>query len=364
VSPRLAYLRLLGAPTVTALAQQTFRTIVTALERGNSFAPPIRLHRVASQFMVRPDPIFDEHVEDGGITFNAVDRQFVITLQRMRSVVGSDESRSSRRLRFTYAHEFVHRFFFVLDGEEWIRAANRASQRFVGLERLKATRLLHGLEERLCNRLAGALLVPPRLLESFGAGQMRTCDLRDGVKVASSFEALLQAGTSHFEVSRECFFRQLARSKLREGFPSTFCAFIVRPDIRRGTAPHGPLQLRVIDSLISSRCSVFPARVYPGFPCAQFGPNAAEVIQRLFSSPATRAGQVRLMLDCPESLQGDLAETAAPHHAVLNGFWRRWQHDASGNKTVLLFGNLEARSADGDKASEIVSLAESARMVM
>src|SRR6266849_4325037 len=167
ISPRLAYLRLLEAPTVSALAQRTFRTIVTALERGNAFAPPIRLHRVAAQFMVRPDPVYAENVEERGITFNAADRQFVITLRRMPDVAASGESRFSRRLRFTYAHEFVHRFFFVPDGDEWIRAAGRASRRFAGIDRLKATRLLHGLEERLCNRLAGKLLMPPELLDAF-----------------------------------------------------------------------------------------------------------------------------------------------------------------------------------------------------
>jgi hypothetical protein len=87
------------------------------------------------------------------------------------------------------------------------------------------------------------------------------------------------------------------------------------------------------------------------------------MIQKLLTDPAARAGQVRLILDFPESVQGGVVETAA-RHVLLSGFWRRWQHDASGNKTVLFFGNLEARSIDRDQTSEIVTLADNARMVM
>jgi hypothetical protein len=140
--------------------------ISAALEGHGVVEPPIRLTPVAREFLIHPSPVFDANIREGRISFDSESGWFRIRLnpasgRNGASVNVAAPSAVRRRLRFTYAHEFAHRFFFVEHEGTWNRAASLATHSQHGTQ---ICGVVAFQEEQMCNRIAADILVPEGVL--------------------------------------------------------------------------------------------------------------------------------------------------------------------------------------------------------
>ncbi len=221
---RQRYLELLGAQDTTRLRERILSEVRRALG-SLSDAPPIRLSRIAHEFDIQPMPEYGRTSADGELSFNDATGRFVIELnaryeqrgqgksERVNSPEDSTGVATLRRGRFTYAHEFMHRFLFVRDRGTWRRAlavvldeASSVAERFLWL------RTLSGDEERLVQGLAGDVLVPASVLVDAASTARRGAPEDDDIDLSS----VLRQVQSRCEVSFECALVRCERA-LREG---------------------------------------------------------------------------------------------------------------------------------------------------
>lgn len=194
-----AYRSLLGVRS-----EAEWRKITLASIR-KELAPslPVRLSTVARHFGIEPIPRFDAHVE-GELAYDSHRCLFVIHLNpqcepsNRRKMTGT--SVALARARFTYAHEFCHRFCYVNRGTDWTRVMEEVAKcAGSAAESAVIHRALHRMEERMCNRLAGELLIPsehvgavigPRVAKGRVAGDIEVCRVLADVAAtfAVSFE--------------------------------------------------------------------------------------------------------------------------------------------------------------------------------
>lgn len=197
-----------------------------ALDNHGLRSPPIVLSAVASCFDIVPTARFDSTVRDGRIVYCSSSAKFIITLcdgfrpsspghVKLASTTERPESASHDELhgraRFTYAHEFAHRFFFAKREDEWVRAIELAAFH-VGdpSKRLAATAKLVRLEEELVNEIAGRLLVPEGMLVE----ELRQWNLRPEEAIVATSEQRGCLGKK-FGVSTDCIRTRLAKLGVR-----------------------------------------------------------------------------------------------------------------------------------------------------
>jgi hypothetical protein len=343
------YCDLFGVASPRELRDTVVSWLLSAVaEAGGGHAPPIRLADAVHRFGISPhvesivrdnavrvvpwQPTlpFVEHMScgfirgrhDGEIYYNERLRQFVI---RLRDSHGPGDK---VRLRFTFAHEVAHRFFFVPSGDGWVRAVMRVSQDLPERYRMQAKWYLTRAEEELCNAIARRVLVPDHLLEPF-------CPVHRWVAEGEVFAARLMDAAWAFRVSPRTLLVRL-KDVSRRAQKSSHFAVMIR--VRNGTPgpSHWP-DARVITGFGPDFIHGVKLSWYPGLDvCTVWFRSAQAVLSELAN------GRYGGYASVPFAQSRDRI-------IVWTGWWRRLAADPrDGSAVVLMWGSLSA--AGGTRA--------------
>ena len=227
---------------------------------------------------------------DGAIQFDPREHRFVIrinqsnwpkTSPRMDSFEDeySPELSMYYRSRFTYTHEFAHRFFFISEGSAWQRAIDIATQGVQSETRRFAIRNLSNYEETLCNRIAGDVLVP-------GAHLVRI--LGDPIRKVDGLHVALRRASHEFRVSQECLLVRIRRAVLNSQMscPPNLCIFVITNSDRKGGEGRSRRDLRIREAIMPTQ--IRGVRVKALFPCLAIRNLGKEL---LFSAEAALASK-------------------------------------------------------------------------
>lgn len=289
--PLQRYLALLEAESRHQLEDRVVATIKAAL--GPDDILPIRLSSIARKFLIEPRPELISGRHDGEIEFVPDMGTFVIRL------CSSDDS-STMRQRFTYAHEFAHRFFFVRTTEGWKRALDITLEESEPAARLRARRILKGIEEALCNSIARRVLIPDEFIASH-------CHLHDWFESGETFSERLEASAKRVGVSRQALLIRihgaLPESERRDRYAFTL-------EYSKGNMTRrGAEKLRIGSGLFPSTNVVEFGRVlYPGADIGSLSPGAQSIFLEQIANPKrypsalqlplrNKAGKVEMLLD-------------------------------------------------------------------
>lgn len=309
-TPHSRYLRVLGFSDKEEMVRNAIHQILEAIEKHSGTKPPIAVSSAAKDFMISPVPVFDDSVREGTIEFDLVRQEFIIRLNKRRQQLSGKVSQAEQsgraspadlqlnyRGRFTYAHEFAHRFFFVQADEGWVRAIELTAQETPRELRPQVLKTLHKLEEELCNRIAGDVLVPKAELVSVFRDRL---DAEQYKRLAEFFQ-LVRRASSLFRVSHECILVRLERA-IRQGhleYPKNLCVLLVRVSDRK-VGGRSRWDFRVRESIIPVEISgVKIERVFPGIAVQNLGAefrSFAESFLNLGSQREIHAVEIPLML--------------------------------------------------------------------
>jgi hypothetical protein len=349
LTPQRRYLELLDASSIADLEERIVDDIQSAVTTKSGEELPVRLSRIAQLFSVDPKPLFDTKIPLGQISYDPEIGNFVIRLglsefERSHRNKGDtlyeevmsaqDDPIMTRRLRFTYAHELAHRFLFVRQNDAWVRAVEAACRAKRATAAAAEIRRLKTVEEQLCDRIAGRLLVPPDRLKAHLEKRFATGGTID---FADTVEQL----ADKFAVSRECMLVQIQRA-LRKGVlssPGEFCALLIRESRRKGTGSIGYKKLRVEVSIMPPQIQDGEASPwFPGIAVEELGKEFLEFVQSVQSNPDRMSGDIRLQVKILKKAVSRDEE----RKAFLDGWWR-----SSGRKTryssapILIWGKLQ-----------------------
>ena len=227
------------------------------------------------------------------------------------------------RLRFTYAHEIAHRFFYVSVGTAWRRARDLATERLRLPEQMEQRITLGRLEERLCNKIAARVLIPDSWISN-------SCDLQEWFADTERFCEKLSNQAKSLGVSRDCLMIRLreTESRCRMGPNVAFLVGRSYGSINKRAA----FTLRVLTALSPYQidgCKL-PA-IYPGMEIERFGEIAAKVLCDLINR-ANVQGTIHVPLWIDKS-----GKTIAN----LNGCWNLLSAGhTGGDDRILLWGKL------------------------
>ena len=293
------YLSLLGCTSVCDLEDRIVGQVLDAIRETCRDVVPVRLSRIAGRFQIDPIPKFDTTVPHGRLTYDSALRKFIITLGAREwcnesSVTASELFGDSyptidpvvtRRLRFTYAHEMAHRFLFVERDASWVRAMAESCTARPGSARARELRRLGFNEERLCDRVAGRILVPEDLLSAILTPQFRA--VSEGQPF--DFGRMVKALSDHFAVSGECMLVQVQRALDRGKVtaPEGFCAFLIRESETMGSGLRASRKLRVRSAIVPKRIADTDiVQVFPGLGLDNLGEAFAESAMTAYTSPS------------------------------------------------------------------------------
>ena len=349
LTPQRRYLELLEASSIAALEERIVSDIQSAVVTKSGDELPVRLSRIAQLFGIDPKPVFDTKIPHGQISYDADAENFVIRLglsefeqthkhrpdTLYEEVVSTqDDPIMTRRLRFTYAHELAHRFLFVRQNDVWVRTVEAACRAKRATAVAAEIRRLKTVEEQLCDRIAGRLLVPLDHLKGHLEKRFAT---GGSIDFADTIEQL----ADKFIVTRECMLVQIQRA-LRKNVlssPEEFCAFLIRESRTKGTGSIGYKKLRIEVSIMPSRIQdddVSPW--FPGIAVEELGKEFLEFVQSIQGSPDRVSGDIHL----PLKILKKTASKNEERKAFLNGWWRssnRKTHHSSA--PILIWGKLQ-----------------------
>ncbi len=347
LKPHQRYLSLLDVASVQELENRIVSEVLHRVRKHSFYERfgAVRLSRVVDSFDIDPIPQFDAIVPDGRLNYDRTRKRFVITLRSPHLTI-SDQSRElfneshpesesffTRRLRFTYAHEVAHRFCFIEEDGHWKRAITAAAARTNKSARFGVLSRLELNEERLCDRVAGRLLIPDDVLADYIEHRLsypasdRTFDLHK--------ELIL--GARMFQVSEDCLLvemqRAVERGKLE--FPANLCVLLIRPAHRLARSQIGPRKLRI-------RTAIMPPiigntglkRVYPGLGAENLGKRFCAWISEIEACVAKNSGEASL----PVLLRTDEAG-GKDQEFKLNGWWKLTRREKS-IEGILIWGIL------------------------
>ena len=225
---------------------------------------------------------------------------------------------NSRFQRFAYAHEFAHRFLFVLRDGHWIRALSIVAGEFPKESRLGPIRVLSRVEERICNSVAGRLLVPEKELR-----RHVTRALSNSQPSPHLLWEILGGVARSFQVSRWCAFRRMSSIKpddLVRAMGESFCFLLVGQSVSTG-AGHGASRIRLLDYWWPGCIDGADVRpVYPGLEIGRLGGELARVVASLIANTKEIAGEIV----CPIDLKSEEGGQPKKLAAQLQGWWRTW----------------------------------------
>jgi hypothetical protein len=221
VSAKEKYFEMVGARDSRAVEDRVVAEIESALANRGFAETPVRLSPVARGFLIEPRPDLININHDGEISFDRGRGRFVIKMRRPDKEMTAVEMGKSSRYRFTYAHEVAHRFFFVQQADGgWSRALDCATENLDTAARLREKVMLSRLEESLCNRIAGRLLIPDRFVAE-------RCNFDAWVSSGPNFYRYLKAAASDCAASPGTLLIRLSRSKKSSPSRTGTCAMIV-----------------------------------------------------------------------------------------------------------------------------------------
>ena len=288
-SPRPVYLSVLGFQSEDELINHVTGEIQTAIRIQRGDIIPVAVSAAAQAFDVRPDPIIGEMPRNGSIQFDALEDKFVIRInqsngQNTRSGMDGYENRNLPdlsifyRSRFTYAHEFAHRFFFVPENSRWQRAIDITTQGLKSDARRAAIRNLSNYEESLCNRIAGDVLVPEsHLLRILG----------DSLEDIDGFHLTLRSASHTFKVSQECLLVRIKRAilHLQLHCPPNLCIFVIANSDRKGGEGRSRKELRIQESILPTRVLGVKVKApFPGLAVRNLGQEAFTTAETAIAS--------------------------------------------------------------------------------
>lgn len=302
-----AYLALLGAHTPKELYDKIITRVRSAI--GSNPDVPVKLSQCARTFQIIPQPEFDNSVRDGELVYSEGQHSFVIRLNaEFKRPSAPDDAHLYPsdmyddlvgRARFTYAHEFCHRFFFIDTSAGCERAIAVIARQYADLlERTRFVRAASLAEETLCNRFAGDVLVPDRLLtsllSSWGISNLAASD---------NIFSLVDLIKRNFNVSRECAFVRIERwwrakkIDIAEGFTALW---ISQSQVKGGSTPGSSGKSRLAARI---KVAIWPhkfgnlkiRRIFPGIAVENLGEELSEFVDmRLSEETSTTCGTVCL----------------------------------------------------------------------
>jgi len=208
-------------------------------ERANF---PTQLSLKAPAYRIKPKPeLVDNLCSDGRLQYDAMSDAFTIQLQgrRYRAIAdltlgdfmaghGSKIQRSLLpRARFTYAHEFAHRLFYVRRGAKEERVQDLVLREVHPNHLCSVQTALYDVEERTCDKIAGSVLLPVSALRQA---------LLEKVFISKCFWGALREVQTRHAVTTQCVLVRLQHA-IREGAigpPSQFCLFSIRWTMTKG----------------------------------------------------------------------------------------------------------------------------------
>ena len=305
------YLSILQAKSLEQLEDRVVSTLVDRMsEQISQLRLPIRLSKIAADFLIEPKPLAISGSHDGELGFDTSKKRFVI---KLCGAARSDEQTHLTRQRFTYAHEMAHRFFFIEQSDEsYVRAIDLLTADLPVAQKIRHRRLLNGIEERLCNQIARRVLIPDSLL-------LEHCDLHEWFNRKEGLYRSLSRAAAEFGVSRECLIVRIG-SAIRRGVmivEDSKCLIVV-------AKTRGPITQRGDETLRINAC-FFPRKLnerivnapFPGFELRRFGVVAEEFFESGFTRRTPSAGE----MDVPLALTSHKrnADAVATH---LRGWWK------------------------------------------
>ena len=344
---RRRYLDLLGAPDVQTLEKSIVNEILLNIGRVTPTAIPVRVSRAALKLLIDPKPRFSANIHEGRITFDEVQRQFVITLNsryeeplreptKDRAAPNEQSSALLLRGRFTYAHEVAHRLCFVSNETGWERAVDVATKGIDQMERLRATRKLASFEEWLCNSVAGNVLIPGDVLNAkVGAHFPSTSFPGD-----ESFYRALYSIAMELLVSRECLLRRINLAIQRRTIAASdgFSLMLISHTDR---TPRGRSywRSRVRMAIMPSSVGGISISSLAGVEIHMLGPEASKVIGCLQESALRYPhGKLETWLTLPSSRR----VKRPPQVSVrLVGWWQDFGPGENGSyRDLLIWGRV------------------------
>jgi hypothetical protein len=285
-TPHAKYLRLLHAPNVKALEDQIVDTLLRAVRQQHSGKMlPVRLSLVANEFSISPMPHLTQGAHDGQLEYHERSGQFVITLCTPFPGRPLREQPNRARMRFTYAHEVAHRFFFVNERGKWARARDLATSNLPLAEEMRQKITLSRIEEGLCNSIARRVLILDVELDAV--------DLGDWFGRGKEFIHLLTSTARKFGVSRDCLLVRLQRNRIS----GRHVAFLVGKS--QGTVhKKGVLGLRIATWLGSQDDGTLGMqRLRPGFEWSNFGRTASEFVESRMQNRCESEGSFEIPVE-------------------------------------------------------------------
>jgi hypothetical protein len=330
------YLELLGVRTRAAYETDVVQRVLSGVDRRSGRTLPIRLSMVAQDFLIDPLPEIEPSVRDGCLEFDKTKGKFVIKLgrnSRKRELGPRDMLYEGlnplllRRERFTYAHEFAHRFFFVEEGGTWRRAADIAVAGLTGADHFDASARLYRSEERSCNNIARRLLVPDD-----GLRNLTNALCPRGDFLLFSHELKEYANT--FAISHDCMFVTLRRAsdERQIAVRSGFAALLISYSDQMGEYERGRREFRIQSAIISEDNAVKSRAMYPGRRVASLSPDLLNLLRERAIHDS--GGPLDVGLQIPQV-------TNTPRHSPrLMGWWRILGRKGALPDRLLAWGSI------------------------
>lgn len=280
------YLQHFGVRNATGIEDRIIETVRSYLGAADDFsAVPVRLSRIAPHFGITPTPVFTNDVANGQLRYEDQEQRFLIAInphndaQRPR-IYETDltplRGAIKGRLRFTYAHEFAHRFFFIATSKGTQRLLHQVLDGLNGTERTTLEYTLSTFEEALCDRIAARLLIPDELLPAI----MK--ELHKAATTPHFFEVVNRL-VERLAVTRECLLVRAAHTA--RGNSGTWTndriCLLIANSTRSGSRRHAQRKLR-IKVLIATKGAAI-GHTYPGMPVKRLGTSFEEKITALLN---------------------------------------------------------------------------------
>lgn len=344
-SPRPAYLDVLGFKSEDDLTNHITGAIREVIREKRGESLPVTVSAAAEAFGIMPKPIIEEMPRDGAIQFESSENRFVIRINQsnwtsINPKLDSQDNETTPeisllyRSRFTYAHEFAHRFFFLPKACDWQRAVVTATEGLPDDERRVAFRNLYNYEETLCNRIAGDVLVPESHLVRI---------LGDSLGKIETLHLALRKASYEFRVSQECILVRIGRAIHNSiiNSPPNLCIFLITKSEHKGGHSRSRTDLRVREAILPKKVLGVKVNVpFAGLAIRNLGQEALSIAEATVASePGSNSFPANLTINLVRADRSGLIATR------LTGWSRRLYPGKGGQTTaegLLLWGLLNS----------------------
>ncbi len=307
---RRRFLQLLDADSLARIESRVLMQVKDAARKQRTRWPPVRLSEIAPYFQLLPRPEYVIGAPEGSIRYRPDTRDFVISLGAPHQAHAVSRASASTqgglylRHRFTYAHEFAHRFFFIETPVGWRRAIDIVVEE---TERRHKGSVYAGLahqEEECCNRVARQILVPESELR-FAVEKLAY----GGTSPNAWFDILpnlLAIGSRMFHVSRQVIANSLTPSTLNMPPPEGAAAGFVLKTARKGSGDRGTRDLRFFPFIWPGELSgtqVLPP--FPGIAATNLGADFAIALAEALQSRARSLSTIISSRIRPSRMRGE-----------------------------------------------------------